>query len=211
MKKIAALIFLITITSANAATWVGFGNYIPSSDTTYGILSALTPRYVVLRTGSKNFMIEPSLLLAYSNLTNNMNVAGPIDTFNISQTGLGFQVRGLIPVTRSEMLSFYGFAGIGFYVNSYKYTYNQDFGGITKGDYDKETELGFQLPFGLGLQVFLSRNFSLAFDFESGIDFTRFSAEEKRGNTVTDLGSASLFNISLHNQLFRFILLFGKN
>lgn len=211
MKKIAVLILLITINSANAATWVGFGNYIPSSDTTYGILSALTPRYVVLRTGTKNFMVEPSLLLAYSHLANNMDISGPIDTFNIDQTGLGFQIRGLIPVVKGEMLNFYGFAGIGFYVSSYKFTYNQDFGGITKGDYDSESELGFQLPLGLGLQVFVSRNFSLAFDFESGIDFTRFSEKRKRGNTVTDLGSASLFNLSLHNQVFRFILLFGKN
>ncbi len=41
---------------------------------------------------------------------------------------------------------FYGFDGVGFAFGSEKTTYQQDFGGIVKGDYDKESTVGFVLP-----------------------------------------------------------------
>jgi opacity protein-like surface antigen len=211
MKKIVVTILLLFVVSqASAATWVGFGNYIPSSDTTYGLLSALTPRVVAVRTGDK-ILVEPSVGILYSHFSNNRDIPGPIDTFDLDRTLLSFEVKGIVPVISDERLSFYGFAGVGFAFGSEKTIYQQNFGGIVKGDYDKESTVGFVLPLGLGLQVYLSKNVSMAFDFESGITFNKTSEEQKRGNTTTDLGNTSEFNIALQNQSFRFVVFFGRN
>jgi opacity protein-like surface antigen len=211
MKKIVVTILLVFVVSqASAATWVGFGNYIPSSDTTYGLLSALTPRVVAVRTGDK-ILVEPSVGIRYSHFSNKRNTPGPIDTFDLDSTLLNFEVKGIFPFISDERLSFYGFAGVGFAFGSEKTTYKQDFGGIVKGDYDKESTVGFVLPLGLGLQVYISKNVSMAFDFESGITVNRSTAEQKRGNTTTDLGNTSEFDIALQNRSLRFIVFFGRN
>ncbi|MDI6851466.1 MAG: hypothetical protein QMD82_05980 [bacterium] len=212
MKKlIATVVLLFVVSQASAGTWIGFGNYIPSSDTTYGILSALTPRVVAIRWGT-NFKVEPSITVSYSGLSSNGYYSlGPIDTFDISQTLLAFTVKGIVPVVDLQKLSFYGFGGIGFSYSSEKTTYQQTFGVYTKGDYDKESVLGFLIPFGVGLQVNLSNTVTLALDFESGLSFNKVSGEQKRGNTTTDLGSANLFDVALQNQVLRFVLFFGIN
>uniref|UniRef100_A0A7V3ZX50 Outer membrane protein beta-barrel domain-containing protein n=1 Tax=candidate division WOR-3 bacterium TaxID=2052148 RepID=A0A7V3ZX50_UNCW3 len=212
MKKLLGTVLLLFVLSqAHAGTWIGFGNYIPSPDTTYGILSALTPRVVAIRMGT-NFKIEPSIMISYSRLSSNgyANI-GAVDTFDIDQTMLTFMVKGIVPFVDLQKLSFYGFGGFGFGYGTEKTTYKETFGGITEGDYDKESVFEFLVPFGMGIQVNLSNNVSLALDFESGLSFSRISAEEKRGNTTTDLGSASLLNIALQNQVLRFILFFGIN
>ncbi len=207
--RIFALLFVV-VTNASASTYVGFGNYIPSEDDTYGILSALTPRIVAVRMG-ETIIFEPSISFNYSYYSQKLDGAGPVDTFDISSNYFGFTVKALYPVIKSQSLTFYGFAGLGFASTTEKTIYQQTFGGITKGDYDKESSFGFILPLGAGLQLSLSKYVSLAFDYESGISYQKISGEEKRGNTVTDLGSASQFDFLLTNQVLRFILFFGVN
>ncbi len=104
MKKIVVTILLLFVVSqASAATWVGFGNYIPSSDTTYGLLSALTLREVSVRTGNK-ILVEPSVGILYSHFSNNRDIPGPIDTFDLGRTLLNFEVKGIVPVISDERL-----------------------------------------------------------------------------------------------------------
>ncbi len=136
------ILSLVLVTNATAGTYIGFGNYIPSEESTYGILSALTPRVVAVRLG-ETVIFEPSVSFNYTYYSNTADVPGIIDTFDISTNHFGLTLKGLYPFVRGQNITFYGFAGLGFNTISEKKIYQQTVGGITKGDYDKESSFGF--------------------------------------------------------------------
>ncbi len=210
MKRFIVIsVLLLVVNTASAGTSIGFGNYIPSADTSYGILSAINPRIVAMRFG-KNIFVEPSVTTFYTHTKNRSQVAG-VDSFDVDLTHFGFDLKVYLPVFKVNNLGIYSFLGFGFYSETEKITYQQDFGGIVKGDYDKSSALGFDLPFGVALQYPLSRYFTLAVDLESGFYYEKTSALEKRGNTTTDLGTDSELGILFQNQVFRVMLFFGLN
>lgn len=86
MKRVAltAAVLLVLIGTAPAGTWVGLGNYIPSSDTTYGILSSLTPTVVAVRFG-ENILIEPTVTAIYDHVVNR-TTDNVIDSFDVDYT-----------------------------------------------------------------------------------------------------------------------------
>ncbi|HOP33182.1 MAG TPA: hypothetical protein PKU94_07395 [Candidatus Hydrothermia bacterium] len=211
MKRVAltAAVLLVLIGTAPAGTWVGLGNYIPSSDTTYGILSSLTPTVVAVRFG-ENILIEPTVTAIYDHVVNR-TTDNVIDSFDVDYTHFGLDVKGYFPFMKAKDLVLYGFGGIGIYTETEKVTYQQDFGGIVRGDYDKGNAFGVRAPLGIALQYRISNFVSLGVDLESEIYYEKSSGEEKRSNTTTDLGSVSSTGIFLQNQVFRFMIFFGNN
>ncbi len=210
MKKVIFTVtLLIIVSNASAGTWIGVGNYIPSQDTTYGILSTLTPKVVALRFG-KNILFEPAVTASFRHLENRTPVPG-IDTFDVDFSHFGLDLKGYFPLFQSNSLVIYPFGGIGFFTETDKTTYRQDFGGILSGDYDKTKTIGFRVPLGVALQYRLSNYVSLGVDLESSFYYAKSSAEEKRGNTTTDLGSDSEYGVLIQNQVIRLMLFFGLN
>ncbi|MGB9824996.1 MAG: hypothetical protein ACPLN0_07880 [Candidatus Hydrothermia bacterium] len=210
MKKfMVTAVLLLMVSVVSAGTSVGIGNYIPSPDTSYGILSTLNPRIVAIRFG-KNIFIEPSFVTIYSHAENRTQVPG-VDSFDVDFSHFGFDLKGYLPVFEFNNLGVYSFLGFGFYSKTQKTTYQQDFGGIVKGDYDKSSTFGFRVPFGIAFQYPLSRFFTLSVDLESSFYYDKTSSLERRGNTTTDLGTDSELGILLQNQVFRVMLFFGLN
>jgi len=200
MRKFFVIGLLLSVVSLlDAGTFVGVGGNGP--------INILIPNTVAWRFGKnvsgKNVMVEPSISFNFAKTTNRT----PGDSSDVTDFGLGFDLLAIYPFFKVSDFDVHALVGFGFGFNNSKTT--QRF-TANDGDYFKSSTLGFGVDYGVGMQVYLTKTFSVGVDAISGIVYSKTSQEQKIGNTTTDLGSVSTFGLSLDNTVFRFMLFFGR-
>ncbi len=190
MKKFVAIIAAVIVIGGTASA-VDMNKKIGFGVGPYPGGSIWEPAYFSMRVGVGPVVIEPSVL--YSLYTSD----NEIDSLKITNSDIGFSIRGLFPFIKKEKSNLYGTFGFGFDMLKDIYDYY-----TTSSSKITNSTTTYGIPLGLALEHFVTPNFSVCISSEN---FFGGSSEENKmesGGQTTTTKEPSITNILLGNLYF---------
>jgi len=182
-----------------AETWVGFGDYIPSDDTTRTLLF-LKPDFVALRFG-RDVLFEPSFGIAYN--------YHPQVGMDSSRFKFRIGIRAIKPIFNLGSSEIYLIGGGGFYYDNSVKTYLKDENNRRRGDYDGIRIISWSVPLGVGLIFPVFKKVYLSFDIHSGFEYNVTTKTEYHDGVITNTVLSSDFGVFAESNYVRAILFFS--